>query len=280
MPQNKTSLEQEVSAWLETQGYPLEMRVAKSFQATGARVIQSEYYTDPTTQESREVDVVVSWQDDIDDVFVRIALVIECKSSKNKPWVLFSSKDAKLADPARVAQRAASRLGRIGLSMLAHERAVQSLPLFQLPDTPGYSMTQAFTSGNDICYAAASAVANAALAMASEPDHQMTLLGRRDFFEVIFPVLVTEARLFAATLEEGSSVSVREQSSGILLWRNPLVGMPHTIIHVVTLPALQDFVDVAVKTADRLLTMCRGELRAKIAEALVARKAKTPYRRT
>lgn len=273
MADKEIPLEQKLKNWLETQGYPLEMHVAQAFQGAGARVIQSEYYVDGASGETREIDVVASWQDEIDNILVRILLVIECKTSKDKPWILFVSKGSKLASPARVSQRAASRLGRAALLKISREKAVQALPLFRLPDLPGYSLTQAFTSGHDVCYAAASAAANAAAASASEPDSQKTRLGTLDILEIVFPVLVTEARLFAASLEENLSLSIREEKSGVLLWRNPLVGRPYTIIHVVTSAALPEFVANVKESAEKFLAMCRGEIRTKIEEARDARRA-------
>lgn len=274
MADKEIPLEQKITNWLDTQGYPLEMRVAQAFQSADARVIQSEYYVDGTSGETREIDVVASWQDDIDDILVRVLLVIECKTSKDKPWILFVSDKARLAPPARVAQRAVSGLGRVALRKLSQEKTVQALSLFQLPKHPGYSLTQAFTSGNDVCYSAATSVANAAAASASEPDSQKTRLRRLDILEIIFPVVVTEARLFAASLDESLALSVREEKSGVLLWRNPLLGRPHTIIHVVTAAALPEFVASAKDSAEKLLTMCRGEFRAHIVEARDERRAK------
>jgi len=102
MQNREPSIEEKLHTWLEAQGYPLEMRVAKAFQIAGARVIQSEYYTDPSTEESREIDVVADWQTRIDNLLVRVSFVIECKSSKDKPWILFVSPNVRLAAPARV----------------------------------------------------------------------------------------------------------------------------------------------------------------------------------
>ncbi len=270
MQNNDPSLEQKLYTWLETQGYPLEMRVARAFQVAGARVIQSEYYSDVSTKEFREIDIVAHWQDRLGDTLIRVTFVIECKSSKDKPWVLFVSPDARLASPARVAQRAASRLGRRTLSKIASEHSVQNLPIFRLPDAPGYSITQAFTSGKDLCYSAASSVANASLAQANEADVYQSRLGRTFHLEIIFPVLVTEARLFMAALQEDSSVKLTEQSSGVLLWRNPIVGMPHTIIHVISLPALAEFVAGARESAEKFITLCDSDYRKPIEEAKAA----------
>ncbi len=43
MLEKRDDLEKELSKWLETQGYPLEMEVAGAFQTSGFHVVQAEY---------------------------------------------------------------------------------------------------------------------------------------------------------------------------------------------------------------------------------------------
>lgn len=267
MPSNP-DLETKLLSWLDTQGYPLEMRVARAFQRTGFRVIQSDYYTDNESGDSREIDVLASLQERDDNLLVRVTIVAECKSSKDKPWILFSSKECTLAKPARVAQRAASSLGRRVLLQLAQEDQVQTLPIFAVPEVPAYGLTQAFTSGHDVCYGAATAVADAAAAIAAEASQQQRRgLRPLEVLEFVFPVVVTEARLFSATLESDSSIAINEIQSSVLLWRNPLVGLPHTIIHVVSLGALDEFVSDALASAQGLLKMLLGSHREVVTKA-------------
>ena len=268
LDENSSPIDQRLLEWLEKQGYPLEMRVAKAFQAAGARVIQSEYYVDPVREESREIDIVADWQQWFNHAIVTITFVIECKSSKDKPWILFVSPDARLSDAARVAQRAASRLGQQVLSTIARESSAQDLFIFRLPDAPAYSITQAFTSSHDLCYAAATTVASACSAQARAADRPPPqALKRLLNLEVVFPVLVTEARLFEASLQQDSSVSLAERTSGVLLWRNPIVGLPHTIIHVLSLPALEQFIAEARTSAERFIALCASDYREAIEKA-------------
>lgn len=74
--------------WVETQGYPLEMKVAKTFRASGFEVRQSEMYKDELTSKGREIDLIVFYPNVMG--VIQISLAIECKSSR-KPWVLFST---------------------------------------------------------------------------------------------------------------------------------------------------------------------------------------------
>lgn len=269
-------IEERLRVWLGTQGYPLEMHVARVFQKAGARVVQSDYYVDPITQESREIDVVASWNSDIDRMMWRLSVVIECKASRDKPWVLFCSPDARLAATARVAQRAGSQLARIALREIASCRDVQALAMFQIPDSPAYGLRQGFGDKSDVCFAAVSGAAAAAAAQSRLPDSQTSLLGGFDILEIILPVVVTDARLFSVLLTAKGELEIKEQTIGVLLWRNPVVGLPHTIVHVVSSIALPEFSEMISRSADDLLTMCRGQLR----ESLKAACAKRIHQRT
>ena len=257
-------LEDRVRSWLGTQGYPLEMNVAKAFQLAGARVIQSDYYVDPTTSESREIDVVATWQDEVDCMLVQVTFTLECKSSRDKPWVMFGSPNVGLAPPARVAQKAGSAFARIALWELAGTRSLQELPIFKLPVAPDYGLRQVFSDKVDVCYGAIASVAAAVAAQAGQPDLQNTLRGAYDILEVIFPVVVTDARLFTALLRTDGELDVQEEKTGVLLWRNPVVNRPHTIVHVVSSPALEEFAETARSSAASFLALCRGELRASL----------------
>ena len=48
------TMEDKILDWLNTQGYPLEMRVARAFQRQNFHVRQPVYYDDPDEKNSRE----------------------------------------------------------------------------------------------------------------------------------------------------------------------------------------------------------------------------------
>lgn len=271
MATKKEPLESKIRDWLNEQGYPLEMLVARSFQERGFTVIQSEFYTDPDTGESREIDVVASKLTVVGRINIRVTLVIECKLSKDKPWVLFTSQSIALGDRARIVQRAASKLGDNLLKILSgykDYKKISSLYIFDIPTFPAYSLTQAFTTGQDVCYKAATSAAKAAYAKAIEFDNRKptlpTLGRRRSPAQVLFPILVVDGKLFDCHLEENSQITVSEINSGVLIWRNPLVKSPHTIIHVVSLPALSNFCDETVKSIDFIFQVCQTDLKVEI----------------
>ena len=132
MSQKSKSLESRITEWLETQGYPLEMVVAREFQSAGFRVLQSDYYSGPESNSSREIDVIAHLQEQVGSCLVRLSFCIECKSSQDKPWIIFTSAGVRLANPARVVQRASSLLGTLFLQKLARDNEIQSLNMFSI----------------------------------------------------------------------------------------------------------------------------------------------------
>jgi len=257
MTERESTLESKISEWLQNQGYPLEMRVASVFRETGFLVSQSEYYVDPDSEESREIDVIAYDSKFIKSKTVRITFVIECKASRDKPWVLFTSAARRIPSRSRVVQRAASKLGTRLLRHISDSEEIQDLKIFQLPASPAYGMTQAFTSGNDICYSAVMSVAKASLASISKADQvpkALSILGRFGTFEIVFPVIVTEARLFEACLSESSTLEVSEVLQGALLWRNPILGKRFTIVNVMNTTFLQEFCQNAKVAADAIFS--------------------------
>lgn len=252
------NIEKRIREWLTAQGYPLEMRVAREFQERGFRVFQSEYYKDPESGDYREADVVALLQTVIAGCITRVQFVVECKTSIDKPWVLFTS-DLHIADPARVAQRAASTDGHRLLDTLATRDDVQLLSMFQVHKRSAYGFTQAFTSGADRAYGTATSASKAAAALASSANEYCEGTKER-VFVLSLPVIVVSGVLTESYLEKGGEIAVNLLSSGTLMWRNPVVGMPHTIIPVVSEEAVAAFAADAFESAEKFLKIAESEI--------------------
>lgn len=255
-----SELEDKIRAWLDEQGYPLEMRVACAFRRAGFRVFQSDYYRDRQSETFREIDVVASADHRVGTLLVRLQFVIECKASRNKPWLMFCSRDAALAPPARVAQRSASKVAAAALSRLAQRKEIQDLDLFQIIDPPAYGATQAFTTGNDMVYTALTGVGSAVSARTQDVDDQRSL--KRRFCIILFPIVVLEGRLFSCVLQDDASIAVAETERGTLLWRNPVAGEPHTIVNLLTDRVLQKFADGSMASVREFFDLAESEFAA------------------
>jgi hypothetical protein len=244
-----SELQTKIKAWLDEQGYPLEMRVARAFRKAGFKVFQSEYYHDPSSQILRETDVVAYMQHEIEGAFVRVEFIVECKQARSKPWLMFCSPDLRLAAPGRVAQRVHSKLASRVMRCLADRREVQDLDLFSVVQPPAYGATQAFTTGSDVVYSALTSVSAAAAAEAATDE----------VYVILFPVVVMEGKLFSCVLQEDASVAVSESSVGTLLWRNPMAGMPHTIVSILSDAFLDQFVRTASNSVNQFFALAHDE---------------------
>lgn len=243
-------LRDKVIEWLSKEGYPLEMQVAQTFLKSGFRVIQSEYYEDPETKTPREIDVIAHIQDDVAQCLFRVSVCTECKVTKAKPWILLTSAEASLAAPAQVAQRAGSATARRFLSHVARRKEYQNLSLFQLPQRPAYGLLQTLSSGNDLSYSACMSVAKATAATTKEAD----IADKTQFrcLEIVIPAIVIDGRLFESFIDKNGEMVVNEVPEGTLVWRNMLVRAPHTIIRIITLPHLPQFIKDVCDAAELL----------------------------
>lgn len=265
-----------VAKWLDEQGYPLEMRVASVLQTKGFRAVQSEYFRDPESGDLRELDILAFIQQRVKNVLFRVSILVECKLSVDKPWLLFTSDRISLADSARVVQRGANQLGRCFLREIAQESTVQELPIFTLPQRPAYGLTQAFTQGRDVCYSAATSVSKAAFSSVEKLDatkqarrQSTNFLVRQDHIvSIVLPVIVVDGKLYDVYLGGSNEIVVEEITDGTLLWRNPLVGMPHTIISIVSSTAFDKFVDDARVSINRFIELAEFEYPDKIDRAI------------
>jgi hypothetical protein len=245
-PPSSDALLQRLQMWLDTQGYPLELEVARSFEQRGLRVVQSEYYTDPDSGAAREIDLVAHSDSRGNDKIFRVTFAIECKSSRDKPWVGFTSSLISLHPHARVVQRATNPKAYKALRKLSRNKDVQALPLLQIPSRPAYGLTQAFTTGKDVAYEAAMLAAKAALAEVTYPiDHP-----QRELIAVVaFPVVIIDGSLFEYFIDHAGETHVEAVSRLKLIWRNPLVGRGHTLVDIVTKKCLSEFVDEAAQSS-------------------------------
>lgn len=250
---SEKDLKSKIFEWLESQGYPLEMLVAAKLQENHFSVIQSDYYNDSENADvSREIDILAYKQAEIKGILFRLTLVIECKLSSKKPWILFSSQGARIAKPAQVAQRVASTLGSIFLMKLAQDKEIQCLPFFSIPDRCGYSVTQAFTSGKDIPFEAITTVSKCALSKVSAANTAFKVQG--PFAEIIFPVVIVDGKFFDCYLNTKNEAEISEINCGYLVWRNQIAREPHTLLRISTIDDLDNLIANANETIENLFS--------------------------
>lgn len=219
----------QVTKWLkEKSGYPLEMRTASALGSAGFAVVQGDYFPDEKTGTLRELDVTGYVTRSESGLQVSIALLIECKSSMEKPWLLFTSSAQPYPPNLAVVRRSTTERGHRILQQLQFDAVVQNSPLFELPRDSGYSLAMAMREpgAKDVTYDALTSVCAATLGH----------LRRLDEVQVVafdWPVIVISAPLLECTLDSANDVVVREIKRGVLIWRNPMLNR-HTIVNIYT----------------------------------------------
>lgn len=245
------SLKDQVQNWLQENGYPLEMEVSQAVKNAGFSVVQSEYFEDPETGTLRETDIVAYTQHQEDAGRAIFALVAECKSGKDKPWVLFTASEYYPAYPAglSVSRRASSEEGMSIMRVLSSRPEIQDSLLFEVPERPGYGLTVALRqSNNDIAYGALMSVSKASLGVVE----RLTKKGESTLVPFAWPILIIDAPLFEVYLDEQGKIVTSEIDKGLLIWRNPIIAN-HTIIPIYTLNCFKSEVSLIRSSSKSLL---------------------------
>ena len=209
------------------------MRVASTFREANFLVSQGSHYEDPETMESREIDVIASKMDELG--FLQISLVIECKSSKDKPWLLFTTKEQgnRLINFSMMSDFTRHRLTT---KLTNDSDGIIGLPWFRKPDRNGYGLTVAFSRGDDPAFKAVLSALKAAIET-YKPRNEMN----RANLHFVFPTVVLDGRLFEAHLDANGEPDVNEIAHGYLTPNRTIAGHRCSSVRIVTTQHLPNF---------------------------------------
>jgi len=179
----KPQMHDYVNDWLAKQGFPLEFRTARALNAQGLRSFQERYIRDPRTQQLREIDVHASLHLAAADVLCRISVVVECKWSRDHPWILFAG-DESASREERVLQAIASAFGDGVLWHLTTDETFQQYTERRRPGRVAFSGRQARGEkkdkgqDKDQFYEAVQGAVGAAVAVATAEDPRQATSSR------------------------------------------------------------------------------------------------------
>lgn len=249
-------LVERVQEWLGTQGYPLEFGCAAVFQNSGFRVLQGFHVRKAVDAAPREVDVLAQQSVIVDKCVTRISHVVECKYSRDKPWVVFTSSFSRMHPAACVAQTIGSMTGETLLWAAAGDCTLHELDHFAAPRQTGFGGRQAFTNNQDQVYSALQSVTSVATLIAKQHDRINDNPARHlTYAEVAFPVVVVDGELFEAYFDRDSGqVEVREVQRVRLHWRGSAAWSRFATLDVVRYSALSDFANVRARDGKVLLS--------------------------
>jgi len=228
---------QKIAEWLKKQGYPLEMEVAQTFRQAGFDVSSSEYYIDRQELKPREIDVLASLSTTIGGVLFQVTYVVECKSAKDSPWICFPSQGSARESSVGFLARIATREGRRALIELSVNPDVTTTSLLGLPDRHAYGITNAFKENNkDIPYGALRAARGAAEALVAYSDEMQKSPEKVGYVCIAFPLVVTSAPLFTASLGADGELDITAVEHETILRTG--FDTEYSVVEVVTASAL------------------------------------------
>ena len=222
-------LSKEVIEWLETQGYPLEMLLAKTISSKTSDIIQPYYYTDPETNVLRETDLVARFTDDIG--LLQLLFVFECKKLK-KPWIIFSSDTLainRINSFAFINETTRSVL-------IEHISELIELSWFKKPERLGYSVTQAFTTGDDQCYKALMSATKGAFATYHEQSSGIPFL-------FVFPVILFDGNLFESYIDSTEEIKAIKIETGMVHSNIHISGSSSPTVKIITRSTIYNLVN-------------------------------------
>ncbi len=220
-----------IKGWLEKQGFPLEMAVARVLSRQGLEFMQGWHYEDPDTNDTREIDILSSSVAQGKNTLL-IRAIIECKYSE-QPMVGFTY-NSQLRSPAE-SWVPCNPLGRSVLKKLRSKELINELPIFSQQNIIAYTLRQTIRDEDnkkrkDSAFEAIMSVVKASYALSKWHEKVQTFssTGGEEQIPPIFigiPTIVLRAPLFICYLDQHGEIAVEPRRGFLLEWTYPKVGL-------------------------------------------------------
>lgn len=182
--------------------------MARAFAAAGWSVEHARLYTDPTTGKLREIDLLVSRHCDNADVArADFRFVIECKRSREKPWVVFATR-ADIDSFFVPSTFAVGSLSENSLLTLIRDSLPHS-DFLKPAESIGHGVTRAFIENREADpgapYSALRGAVSASTALAEEFEEMRIRLGSYEGFNwpcITVPLVVVDAPLLRYAVDD------------------------------------------------------------------------------
>lgn len=253
-------IKDKILEWLNNQGYPLEMEVAQAFERQRFSVSLSDVYTDYEFNEDREIDVsALTFSSFKHNTVLRVYWAIECKHSKDKPWIIFLSDSLLSKDSRRVPYGLITsdefRDKLLNQYFESYKIKIDELELLN-PIEVGHSITQAFTNGQDVPYKALQSCIKASMSFMLKhlkDTGSTNPLRKISYWTIALPVIVVQGSLFKYKKDQNGDFRLDETKYGVVEWKgsNPLNASP--LVYIVTKDYLEEFLQSARKVTDLLI---------------------------
>ena len=205
-------MEEKIKAWLLNSGFPLEMRISNALLKRNFDVAQSVYYQDPESGKYRETDVIATKFKIINGTWIHLTFVIECKRSKDKPWVIL--KNDKLMNHLGDMLPLYSTTNTLSFLNSLNQQQYKSDLLFKKNRSIGYSIQTAFNNGSDRSYEAIQSVTKAC------EYFSQNINNRKNISAFYFPIILIEGIIFESQLLDDEIELKQVNDSEVLVTRS------------------------------------------------------------
>ena len=180
------------------------LRTSKSFLKSGFTVAQSIFYEDPLTKKFRETDIIAHTTKLVNNVWVNLTFVVECKSSIDKPWISFNNDNIENFSGKNL-PILTTKNGRRLMKEITINSQFRSDLIFPDKQKMGYSVVRAFANSKDMAYTASQNVLSAVEYLVEKSNES-----DKKFLNIYFPLIAVEGELFEARISPNDKIELVE----------------------------------------------------------------------
>jgi len=228
---------EKIKSWINKNGYPFEMRVAKSFRKAGFEISQSILYKDSETDKYRETDLIAHKTKAINGVWLNITFIIECKKTIDKPWIIFSNKELYTVNNNKYPILASTN-ANILINHIEKNNPFKSPLIFPEIINSGYNIVTAFSEKNDIAYSASQSVIKACEYLVSNSNKS-----NKRFCNIYIPIIAIEGELHEAFLNEMDEIELTQVDWSTVVSTKSFDEQNSNLITIVSSNNLDQFTD-------------------------------------
>ena len=243
-----------ITEWINKNGYPFELRTAKSFLKAEFTVAQSIFYEDPITNKFRETDIIAHTTKLINNVWVNLTFVVECKSSIDKPWISFNNDQIENFTGKNL-PILTTRNGRKLMDEISKNSRFKSDLLFPNKQKMGYSLIRAFANNKDMAYAATQNVLSAVEYLVEKSNDS-----NKKFMNIYFPVIAVEGELFEARISTNDEIELNEVDELKISTIKSFAEQNSTFLTIFSSKNMEKFTDILKGKCDEFYIKYEQEL--------------------
>jgi len=246
---------QNIKNWIEKNGYPFEMLVAKSFKDAGFQISQSVLFKDEETGKYRETDIIAHETKNIENVWFNVSFIIECKKSTDKPWVVLKNLNQYTLLNKRYPVLI-SRNGNKLIELIQSKNSYKSELLFPNIKNSGYNIVTAFSSKSDSAYSASQSVIKACEYLLKKSNNS-----HKRFCNLYVPIIAIEGDLYESYLNTQNEIELEEVDDSSIISTKSFDEQNSNYLKIVSSNNLDKFTNNLKSEVDKILLKNIDELK-------------------